>query len=225
MSMNRAAEMLNLADMRDQYLQQQLRGDRRAALQFIEDALSGGASVDDVRCRIVQDAQREIGRLWQEDRITIAQEHMATAISQLALAHLFQRSEFRGRMHRKVLVACVPGEHHEFPARLLADTLEVAGYDVRFLGADVPLDSLQHSIDSECPDVVALSMTMLFHLPALRGAVNAVRAMKKPGMLIAIGGSLFESSPSLSADIGADIVTTDADAFISELAARLGSPT
>jgi methanogenic corrinoid protein MtbC1 len=215
--------MLNLADMRDQYLQQQLRGDRRAALQFIETALREGASVNEVRCRIVQAAQREIGRLWLEDQITIAQEHMATAISQLALAHLFQRDEFRERVNRKVLVACVPGEHHEFPARLLADALEVAGYDVRFLGADVPLDSLQHSIETERPDVVALSMTMLFHLPALRETVSAVRAMKKQGMFIAIGGSLFESSPTLSADIGADLVATDADDFIAQLANKLGT--
>lgn len=216
--------MTHLATMRDQYLQQQLRGDRRAALQFIEAALRDGASVDDVRCRIVQDAQREIGRLWQEDQITIAQEHMATAISQLALAHLFQHSEFRGRLDRKVLVACVPGEHHEFPARLLADTLEVHGYDVRFLGADVPLDSLTHSIVAEDPDVVALSMTMLFHLPALREAVAAVRDINNPRMLIAIGGSLFKSTPELAADIGADLVATDAEGFISQLTQKLGAP-
>lgn len=218
-----ASKMLNLSDLRDRYLQQQLRGDRRAALQFIETALSEGASVNDVRCRIVQAAQREIGRLWLEDQITIAQEHMATAISQLALAHLFHRDEFRQRVDRKVLVACVPGEQHEFPARLLADALEVAGYDVRFLGADVPLDSLQHSIEVERPDVVALSTTMLFHLPGLRETVSAVRAMKKQGMLIAIGGSLFESSPALSADIGADLVATDADGFILQLSAKLGT--
>ena len=221
--MNRPAERINFADLRDRYLQQQLRGDRRAAVQFIETALSEGASVGEVRCRIVQAAQREIGRLWLEDRITIAQEHMATAISQLALAHLFQRDEFRERVNRKILVACVPGEHHEFPARLLADALEVAGYDVRFLGADVPLDSLRHSIDTERPDVVALSVTMPFHLPALRETVSAVCAMKNQGMLIAIGGGLFESSPALSADIGADLVATDADGFISQLATRLGT--
>jgi len=215
--------MLNLADMRDQYLKQQLLGDRRAALQFIEAALHEGASVDQVRCRIIQDAQREIGRLWQEDRITIAQEHMATAISQLALAHLFQRSEFRGRVNKKVIIACIPGEHHEFPARLLADALDVAGFDVRFLGADVPLDSLTRAIESERPDVVALSMTMLFHLPSLREAVTAVRAIKQPGLLIAIGGSLFESSPSLAAGVAADLVATDAEDFISQLTSRFGT--
>src|SRR3569833_2891959 len=157
-------KMVKLADMRDRYLQQQLLGDRRAALRIIDAALHDGASVDEVRCRIVQAAQREIGRLWQVDSITIAQEHMATAISQIAIAHLFQRSEFRGRVNKMVLVACVPGEHHEYPARLLADALEVEGYDVRFLGADVPLVSLIHSIETEAPDVVALSMTMLLHL-------------------------------------------------------------
>ena len=216
--------MVNLADMRDRYLQQQLLGDRRAALRFIDAALHDGASVDEVRCRIVQAAQREIGRLWQEDRITIAQEHMATAISQLALAHLFQRSEFRGRVNKKVLVACVPGEHHEFPARLLADALEVEGYDVRFLGADVPLVSLIHSIETEAPDVVALSMTMLFHLSALREAVSAVRALKKPGLLVAIGGSVFETSSSLAAGIEADLVATNAADFISQLVQKLGTP-
>jgi MerR family transcriptional regulator, light-induced transcriptional regulator len=224
MSMNDVAEIVDLADMRDQYLQQQLRGDRRAALHFIEAALEGGATVDEVRCRIVQAAQREIGLMWQEDRITIAQEHMATAISQLALAHLFQRSEFRGRINKKIMVACVPGEHHEFPARLLADSLEVEGYDVRFLGADVPLDSLIHSIEAESPDVIALSMTMLFHLPALREAVAAVRALNKPGLLVAIGGSLFESSPSLAADVTADLIATNAESFISQLAQKLGTP-
>jgi methanogenic corrinoid protein MtbC1 len=142
----------------------------------------------------------------------------------LALAHLFQRSEFSGRIERKVLVACVPGEHHEFPARLLADALEVSGYDVRFLGADVPLDSLIHSIEAENPDVVALSMTMLFHLAALREAVGVVRGLKKPRMLIAIGGGLFESTPALAADIGADLVATDAAGFISQLTQKLGAP-
>lgn len=217
-----AAEQVNLTAMRDQYLQQQLRGDRRAALDFIEATLRAGISPGEVRCRIVQDAQREIGRLWQEDQITIAQEHMATAISQLALAHLFQRSEFRGRIDRKVLIACVPGEHHEFPARLLADALEVEGYDVRFLGADVPRDALIRSIETEDPDVVALSMTMLFHLPALRETVGVVRGLNRPGLLVAIGGSLFESSPELAADMQADLVATDAAGFMAQLASKLG---
>jgi methanogenic corrinoid protein MtbC1 len=86
----------------------------------------------------------------------------------------------------------------------------------------VPLDSLIDSIATENPDVVALSMTMLFHLPALREAVVVVRGLKNPRMLIAIGGSLFESTPALAADLGADLIATDAAAFISQLNQKLG---
>lgn len=208
---------LDFAAMCEGYLRTQLGGDRRAALQFIEEALREGASPDDVRCHIVQAAQREIGRLWQEDRISIAQEHMATAISQLALAHLFQHARFRDRVGKKILVACVPGEQHDFPARLLADTLDVAGYDVRFLGADVPLDSLLRSLDEERPDLLALSVTMIFNIQALRQAVQAVRAKFARQIPIAIGGNAFSASLELAVGIDADLVAGDSQKFIAQL--------
>jgi methanogenic corrinoid protein MtbC1 len=213
---------MDCAGMCARYLRTQLGGDRRAALQFIEDALRHGASPEDVRCHVVQAAQREIGRLWQEDQISIAQEHMATAISQLALAHLFQHAQFRDRVGRKILVACVPGEHHEFPARLLADTLDIAGYDLRFLGADVPLDSLLRAIDSEHPDALALSVTMVFNLPSARDTVRVVRSRSKQQVPIAIGGGAFGTTPELAEGIGADLVATDAQGFIATLDGFLG---
>jgi methanogenic corrinoid protein MtbC1 len=202
---------MDFAGMCARYLRTQLGGDRRAALQFIEDALRHGASPEDVRCR-----------LWQEDQISIAQEHMATAISQLALAHLFQHAQFRDRVGRKILVACVPGEHHEFPARLLADTLDIAGYDLRFLGADVPLDSLLRAIDSEHPDALALSVTMVFNLPSARDTVRVVRSRSKQQVPIAIGGGAFGTTPELAEGIGADLVATDAQGFIATLDGFLG---
>jgi methanogenic corrinoid protein MtbC1 len=203
--------------MCERYLRTQLGGDRRAALRFIDDALRDGASADEVRYHIVQAAQREIGRLWQEDRISIAQEHMATAISQLALAHLFQHASFRSRVGKKILVACVPGEHHDFPARLLADELDVAGYDVRLLGADVPLGSLLRALESERPDVLALSVTMLFNLPSLREVVRAVRAKGTHPALLAIGGNVFGGALDVAADLGADLIAGDAQSFLRQL--------
>jgi methanogenic corrinoid protein MtbC1 len=214
---------INFDVMCERYLRTQLGGDRRAALQFIDEALRGGASADDVRCRVVQAAQREIGRLWQEDRISIAQEHMATAISQLALAHLFQHAIFRARVGKKILVACVPGEMHDFPARLLADALDVAGYDVRFLGADVPLDALLRAIESEQPDLLALSVTMLFNIQSLRETVRTVRARSGHNVPIAIGGNAFTSSPELAEGLGAELVAADSDRFIAQLDLLFGA--
>ncbi len=207
----------NLDDLRDQYLQNQLAGDRRAALTFIEDTLRAGVPVADVQARIVQAAQREIGRLWQEDRISIAQEHMATAISQLVMAHLFQHAQFSARLGRKVLVACVPGELHEFPARLLADTLDMAGYDVRFLGADVPIDDLLTEIEREKPDLVALSVTMVFNMRSLREVLKTVRA-RHAELRIAVGGLACEHSSSSPADPNSHFINGDPVRFVERLA-------
>lgn len=210
------SEARNLDDLRDEYLQNQLAGDRRAALSFIDATLRSGVTVADVRSHIVQAAQREIGRLWQEDRISIAQEHMATAISQLVTAHLFQHAKFSERVGRKVLVACVPGELHEFPARLLADALDMAGFDVRFLGADVPADDLLEEIAREKPDLLALSVTMIFNLRTLGEVLKEVRASHAT-LRIAVGGLASEHSNAFPSDTRTHIITGDSVRFIERL--------
>jgi methanogenic corrinoid protein MtbC1 len=192
-------------------------------LRFIESALRDGHSVAAVRASVVQAAQREIGRLWQEDRISIAQEHLATAISQLALAHLFQHSEFRARLGRKIIVACVPGELHDLPARLFADALDVDGYDVRFLGADVPLPDLLDSIAIERPDLLALSVTMIFNLPSLRETLRRVRAAH-PTLRIAVGGHAAVTASDSPSAFGDGILAGSADELLASIQRWLGEP-
>ncbi|HTV24253.1 MAG TPA: B12-binding domain-containing protein, partial [Polyangiaceae bacterium] len=124
------------------YLRAQLGGDRREALRLIvEDGLKRGLSCLDIH-KVIQHAQNEIGRLWQEDRITIAQEHMATAISQVVLSHVYQYADAPVPNGKRVLVACVEGELHDFPSRLVADALDLAGFEVRYLGANTPTKHL-----------------------------------------------------------------------------------
>ena len=132
-----------IADVRSRYLSAQLAGDRRRALEILrESSQANGLSARQVQLEVIQEAQREIGQLWQENRISIAQEHMATAISKLALAQTFQAAPSAAPNGRRVLVACVEGETHDLPPQIAADTLDLAGFEVRFLGANVPTDSL-----------------------------------------------------------------------------------
>src|SRR5690349_3730573 len=73
------------------YVEAQLAGDRDAAIRLLmEEGLEKGVSVAELQLDVIQRAQREIGRLWQENKISVAQEHLATAISQLVLAHLYR---------------------------------------------------------------------------------------------------------------------------------------
>ena len=139
-----------LASLRQRYLAAQLAGNRREALRVVVgEGIALGLSVLDLQLHVIQEAQREIGRLWQENEINIAQEHMATAISHMALAQLYDEAPHAPSNHKKVVVACVEGELHDFPARLVADALDLSGFEVRYLGADVPLHSLLPLLASE----------------------------------------------------------------------------
>jgi len=209
-----------LTTVRERYLNAQVAGDRRAALQVVHDALAGGHSVRDLRQRVVQAAQAEIGRLWQENRLSVAHEHMATAISQMALVQLFEAAPVPRARGRKILVACVEGELHELPARLVADYLESEGYAVRFLSADVPTASLCAAIAETSPDLLALSVTMSFNVTGLRAAVAAVRE-QFPKLKILAGGQALQWAPELAGQLG--IVTTSGapEALVAKIEAML----
>lgn len=191
-----------LTDLRQRYLAAQLAGNRREALRVVmHDGLSLNISVPDLQRHVIQEAQREIGRLWQENEINIAQEHMATAISHMALARLYDEAPHAPPNHKKVIVACVTGELHDFPARLVADALDLAGFELRYLGADVPLHSLLPLLAQEKPDLLALSTTMVFNLPSLRAMVSEVRATW-PELPIVIGGAACLDVRGLATELG-----------------------
>ena len=195
------------------FLDAQLAGDRRAALALLVDAREAGSSGTDLRTHVIRAAQAEIGRRWQRNDISIAQEHMATAISQLALAELFRHEHPDEPNGRKVIVACVEGELHDFPARLVADELDLAGFDVRFLGASVPLEALMSFIAREDPDLLVISATMAFHADSVRAAVLRVKSLM-PGLPIAIGGQVCEWVEPLGRELAVEISGCDASELV-----------
>ena len=66
-----------------------LTGERKAALTIAREALRNGARIQDLYADVFQDALYEVGRLWETNAITVAQEHMATAVTQYVMAHVF----------------------------------------------------------------------------------------------------------------------------------------
>lgn len=207
--------MIAYDELRARFLDAQLRGDRRHAAKIvIDDGLSAGAPVVELYEQVLGGAQREIGRLWQENEVTVAQEHMATAIAGLVLAQLFERASMAPRNGRFVLVACVEGELHDFPARIVADMLDLAGFSVRFLGANVPLHDLLEMVADAEPDLLALSATMSFHAPSLRRTVRAARERFGAKPAIAAGGGALEWTPSLATELGVDITAKTAKELV-----------
>lgn len=195
----------------ENYLMAQLGGDRAEALRVIlDEGVKQGVSVADLELHVIQPAQREIGRLWQDNRITVAQEHLASTISDLVLANLYQHLPRESPNGKLAVVACVEGELHEMGGRMGADFLEMAGFRVRYLGANVPTESLVALVRSERADLLGLSAAMSFHIPSLERTIAAVRAAMGKDFPILVGGNVFTITPDLETRLDVHAFGTDA---------------
>jgi len=191
------------------YLAAQLLGDRREALRLlVEEGLGEGLDVTHLHLQVIQPAQIEIGRLWQENRITVAQEHLATAISELALAHLYRHMSRASSKGKFLLVACIEGERHQLGARIGADFLEMNGYEVLFLGSDVPVESVAALVKERRPDAVMLAMTIGTNLQALVATIARVREVTAPHRLpVLVVGQGLDAYAGKAGLIDAEVVT------------------
>lgn len=199
-------------DAGERYLSAIRAGSRREALAVVDDALREGMDARTLYLQVFQPSMHEIGRLWQENRITVADEHLATAITQLAMSRLYEEL-FGDRPEPGPLLvaACAEHERHELGLRMVCDLLELDGWDTVFLGASVPVEDLVEMVKERRPEVVALSASITPHLARVREAVEAIReAMPEGAPVIAIGGRAFAGDATLAERMGADLTAKDA---------------
>ena len=128
-----------------------------------------------------------IGELWCDGKVNVAQEHLATQITlgQMDKLRLIQNVP-RFLSHR-VMVCCVEGEHHCIAARMAADLFQMEGWQVDFLGPDVPTASLIEIVSARRPNLLALSATLQSNLRRTRALINKVKRLPDAPYII-VGG-------------------------------------
>ena len=177
---------------------------------------------------LLAEVQRKVGELWQHNELTVADEHAATAITDLALAAACLEAGRRPHAPEgTVVVGCAEEEWHVMPARMFAEQLTATGWDVVFLGASTPAEHLQRFVAAEQPAAVAVSCTVPVHLHGARRAISASHAA---GVPVLAGGAAFGTAPNRAAAIGADAWASTLDGAVAALSSwvsnrpRLAAP-
>ena len=191
------------------YLEALLDGRRHDATGIILDAVHAGVKVDDIYLNVFQQTQAEIGRLWQMNRITVAQEHYVTAATQFVMAQLYPFIFAADRKGLRLVAASVGDELHELGIRMVADFFEMAGWDTCYIGASTPTRDLIATIADHRPNVVALSATLTTHLMRVAEVIDALHAIPDRPVVL-VGGYPFNISPELWRRLGADGTAVDA---------------
>jgi MerR family transcriptional regulator, light-induced transcriptional regulator len=176
------------AQVQRAYADALLAGDPHDAELVVRDAVDGGlgeALLDD---EVIRPALALVGDLWADGRLSVAEEHLATAISRHVVAILRDlfRLQRERRTHR-VLLAAAEGEQHVLGLEMAASLIEHGGYDVRQFGADLPVEDLGLAIEIHEPAVVGFTTATERTALNLPAAFAAVRE-RSPHMGILVGG-------------------------------------
>jgi len=199
-----------LANLANSYLQALLSVDRDEARKLVRSAIQRGTRVQDVYRYVFEPVQREVGRLWQMNHISVAQEHFCTASTEMLMGELRRELEQSDRGPHFFLGTCVAGAQHSVGIRMLSELLESNGWKVYFTGANTPTASLVELIGKFQIDVLGISAATAMDLPQVRRLVEAVRSSGKKKTRIMVGGRVFNEVKGLWKKVGADAWAKDA---------------
>lgn len=197
------------------YFRALLRGDRQLASRLVLQMAELGTPIKEIYLHVFLPTMHEIGRLWQINQISVAEEHYATAATQLIMSQLYSYIFSSRKIGRTVVVACVSGELHELGARMVADFFEIDGWDSYYTGANTPITDVVQAVVERRAGVLAISATIAHHVAEVKRLIDLVRARPEcAGVKIIVGGFPFNHHPGLWQQIGADGSGPDAEAAV-----------
>ena len=188
------------------FLSSAIMGDRRSASRIILDATRSEGSALGAYTTL-EESLREVGRLWEIGRLTVAQEHMATAVAQYVMGDLRGRLPTDADPAGRVVITTPRGERHQVGAQMICDVLDADGWTVHFVGSDVPHEGVLQAVRDLKPDVVGLSAATLLSLDDLRDLVALLRALPDRPRIV-VGGAVFRYRTGTWESLGADAVAT-----------------
>jgi DNA-binding transcriptional MerR regulator len=185
-----------LDELREQWLFACLVFDDQAANRTLDQAFAFAAP-EIILSEVLQKGLAQIGERWYAGSVSVQQEHFASAIAIRRVNALLAATATPTRS-RHILVACPPGEQHDFVLLMISYLLRRRGWDVVYLGSDVPLLDLDVTIQSTSPILIISAAQTLEAAASLR---MMSEYMLTQGVPLAYGGGLFNQVPAATQSI------------------------
>lgn len=182
----------SLADLRKSWKSACLAYDEARAEQVMAQAFALYPP-EVVAVEVLQETMSEIGEEWYHGEVTVQQEHFCSELSVRRLEALLMAAPPPTRQGRLV-AACPPDESHVLSLLLLTLLLRRQGWDVVYLGANVPLERVEPTLAATQPDLVILAAQALHTAATLR---DMACLLKEQGVPAAYGGLVFNREPAL----------------------------
>lgn len=157
-------------------------------LQAILERAAVTLGVPDFLDGVVAPVLERIGQGWREESVSIAQEHLATAVFRRVLGWLLGLYEVAGAAPRLV-VATPPGQAHELGALMVAVSAAAEGWAVTYLGPDLPVADLVSAAAQTNARAVAISVVSVSADRDVAADLRATRAGLSERVTLLLGGA------------------------------------
>ncbi len=172
-----------------------LAGNYRASSEIVKEMMDASVPITEIYENLFKPAMYKVGDLWEENKITVATEHLASAIVESLLNQMYLSYRLSANPEKTVIVTCLENEYHQIGARMVADVFELNGWKVFFLGANTPIKDLLEFIRTIQPSLICISLSIYFHLPVLHSTLEEIRKMF-PELPVLTGGQAFKRGGS-----------------------------
>ena len=204
-----------LDELREQWLSACLVFDDQAANRTLDQAFSIAAP-EMIISEVLQKGFAQIGERWFTGSVSVQQEHFAAAIAIRRVNALMAATTTPTRAGH-ILVACPPGEEHDFVLLIVSYLLKRRGWDVVYLGSNVPLIDLDATIRFTSPLLFLSAAQTLKTAASLRNLSEYIITQSVP---LAYGGGIFTRVPTAIQCISGYFLGTDV-ASVPQMVERL----
>ena len=192
-------------ELQTAFLEFVLHGNETACLKLMDELIATPGDLSSFYVRILQPCLKNIGGLWERGAISVALEHLASAIIHRLISCQYVRYVMTPQTKGTAVIAAAQNDLHDIGARIVSDILEMEGWKVFFVGANTPNRELMKLIRDVRPDLLGISVVVPIHLLHVEELIRQIRSDTiLHDIKIMVGGPAFILSDNLLRQIGAD---------------------
>ena len=152
--------------------------------------------IETVILELFQPILVEAGERWSHGLMCAAEEHVVANFIRQRLLGLIQLHAPFAHGPR-LICGCAPGEQHELGLLMFALLMEQRGWEVIYLGQNLPPEGLADFLVRLAPGLVCLSVSLVEHVPGLLDLCQIVKSVEQYRLIPIYSGRVFDIYPDL----------------------------
>lgn len=170
-------------------------GDKDKCYQIVQSLLDDGVELKNIYVELFQKSLYRIGKLWDHNKVSIPEEHLATQIVETLIDRFAPVG--KSNADKKVVVTCIDKEYHQIGAKMVSNIFELSGWKSYYLGASVPNKEILKFVKQIDPNIIALSWSLYLNLGRFLQVVDHITRFFPTKKILIGGQALSENSDNI----------------------------